>query len=222
MAAQMMGAKNGFSITRHPVRSSPSSAPRRMRLDIKALADNSGTAISRLPIWQVLPHCRGMSLGISPYAHGPVDWHSHLERDFLSYLCARGTWRRVELRWLFRWFSAVAARVELHFLPAAKLLEGLPAVTASVASAMGYPTEALEVLAGAAHLRVSVQDAKLATADQATRENAAIQIVAAIEKGIESRSEFSSIQEISVAIIHPAEGGESAEDPHVEDVMQFR
>ena len=87
--------------------------------------------------------------------------------------------------------------------PSAKLLEGLPAVTASVASAMGYPTEALEVLAGAAHLRVSVQDAKLATADQATRENAAIQIVAAIEKGIESRSEFSSIQEISVAIIRP-------------------
>jgi hypothetical protein len=106
--------------------------------------------------------------------------------------------------------------------PSAKLLEGLPAVTARVASATGYPTEALEVLAGAAHLRVSVKDAKLATADQATRENAAIQIVAAIEKGIESRSEFSSIQEISVAIIHPAEGGESAEDSHVEDVMQFR
>src|SRR5579863_2990296 len=106
--------------------------------------------------------------------------------------------------------------------PSAQLLEGLPALTASVASATGYPTETLEVLAGAAHLRVSVKDAKLVTADQGTRESAATRIVTAIEKRIESRSEFSSIQEISVAVIHPAEPGGSADDSHVEDVMQFR
>lgn len=106
--------------------------------------------------------------------------------------------------------------------PSAKLLEGLPEVTAKVASATGYSPEALEFLAGAAHLRVSVKDAKLAAADQSTREGAATQIVAAIEKVIESHPEFSSIQEISVAIIHSAESGGSADDSHVEDIMQFR
>lgn len=106
--------------------------------------------------------------------------------------------------------------------PGANLMEGLPALTASVASATGYQTGALEILAGAAHLRVSVKDAALAGADQATRENAATQIVAAIEKGMQSGSGYASIQEISVAIIHPAERGGSADDSHVEDVLQFR
>ena len=101
-------------------------------------------------------------------------------------------------------------------------MEGLPEVRTSVASATGYPTGALEFLIGAAHLRVAVKDSKLAAADQTTRENAATQIVAAAEKWIESRPEFSSVQEISVAIIHPDESGGSAEDTHVEDVVQFR
>ena len=106
--------------------------------------------------------------------------------------------------------------------PGAKLLEGLPGLTASVASATGYPTDALEFMAGAAHLRVSVKDAKLAAADQTTREGTATRVVAAIEKAIESRPEFSSIQEISVAIIHPAASAGSADDSHVEDIVQFR
>ncbi len=106
--------------------------------------------------------------------------------------------------------------------PSAKLLESLPQVTASVASATGYSSGTLEFLAGAAHLRVLVKDAKVAIADQSARESAATTIVAAIEKSIASRPEFSSIQEISVAIIHPAEGVGSTDDSHVEDIVQFR
>lgn len=102
------------------------------------------------------------------------------------------------------------------------LLATLPAIQASVTSATGYSAEAMELLAGPAHLRLSISDAKLAGADQAAREAAATDIVAAIEKAMESRPQLAPIQEISIAIVHPAETGGSVRDTHVEDVLQFR
>jgi hypothetical protein len=102
------------------------------------------------------------------------------------------------------------------------LLAELPAIKESVVSATSHPSETLEILAGPAHLRLSISDATLAKADQAARETAATDIVTAMEKAMESRPEFAAIQEISVAIVHPAEAGEPARDFHIEDVVQFR
>jgi hypothetical protein len=79
------------------------------------------------------------------------------------------------------------------------LLAALPAIQASVTSATGYPAQAIELLAGPAHLRLSISDAKLAGADQATREAGAADIVAAVEKAMASRPELAPIQEISIA-----------------------
>jgi hypothetical protein len=102
------------------------------------------------------------------------------------------------------------------------LLAALPAIQASVTSATGYPAQAIELLAGPAHLRLSISDAKLAGADQATREAGAADIVAAVEKAMASRPELAPIQEISIAIVHPEETAGAARDSHVEDVLQFR
>lgn len=101
------------------------------------------------------------------------------------------------------------------------MLAALPAIQESVTAATGYPAEAIELLAGPARLRLSISDGKLAAADQATREAGAANIVAALENAMATRPEFAPIQEISIAIVHPAATGEAADD-HVEDVLQFR
>jgi hypothetical protein len=90
------------------------------------------------------------------------------------------------------------------------------------AQSAGYPAEAIEVMANAVHLRVLVRDAKLAQADQATRESAATAIVAAIEQSAQTAMSLPSIQEISVAIVHASDGMGGKDESHVEDVLQFR
>ncbi len=92
----------------------------------------------------------------------------------------------------------------------------------SLASTSGYPPDAIEVLAGPAHLRISVRDRKLAESDQIARENAASMIVAAVEQDLGPSGALQAVHEISVAIVHVPPQGASADDTHVEDVLQFR
>ena len=86
----------------------------------------------------------------------------------------------------------------------------------------GYSPDTVEVLSNGVHLRILVSDAKLAAADQTTRENAASAIVAAIEQAPQAASGLASVQEISIAIIHPATQPSGQDDTHTEDVLQFR
>lgn len=104
----------------------------------------------------------------------------------------------------------------------AQLIAALPAVSQAIMSATSYSADAVELIASPVHLRVLVSDAKLSGEDQVERENAAAAIVAAAENVMASRAEFSSVQIISVAIIHPAQSGGTARDSHTEDVLEFR
>jgi hypothetical protein len=104
----------------------------------------------------------------------------------------------------------------------AALYESLPQVSAEVSSALGYSPQAIEFLAGPAHLRATVKDAELAGLSLADRDRAAGRIVAAIEHAMASRQEFSSIQEITIAIIHLSQPERLADYSHVEDVLQYR
>ncbi|HYL01544.1 MAG TPA: hypothetical protein VEU78_10125 [Steroidobacteraceae bacterium] len=90
----------------------------------------------------------------------------------------------------------------------------------TVSASTGYPAAAIKLLASPAHVRVSISDSRLAQADQATRENAATAVVAALEKSMASNTRFASVVAVSVAIIHAPEG--SARGSHVEDVVDFR
>ena len=97
--------------------------------------------------------------------------------------------------------------------------ESLDAVSLAISQATAQPSEALEITANPARVRIAVSDAKLAQADQTTRENAANSIVAAAEGAMSAAGSFASVQVISVAFVHPAEPGA---DTHVEDVLEFR
>ena len=77
-------------------------------------------------------------------------------------------------------------------------------------------------VAAPAHLHATVKDAGLAGLNQADRDRAAERIVAAIEHAIASRQEFSTIQEITIAIIHLSQPERLVDYSHVEDVLQYR
>ncbi len=104
----------------------------------------------------------------------------------------------------------------------AALYESLPQLSAQVSLALGYSPQAIEFLAAPARLHATVKDAALASLNQADRDRAAGRIVAAIEQAIAVRQEFSSIQEITIAIIHLSQPEKLADYSHVEDVLQYR
>jgi hypothetical protein len=99
---------------------------------------------------------------------------------------------------------------------------GLEDIRGSIASATGYPKDALELLTSPVHLRISVSDSKLAQSNQMDRENAATAIVTAAEQSLSSHPQLSTIQVISVAIIHTVQTEGSDRDSHTEDVLEFR
>jgi hypothetical protein len=96
----------------------------------------------------------------------------------------------------------------------------LPQLNAEVSQALGYAPQMIEFLAAPAHLHA--KDAALAGLNQADRDRAAARIVAAIEQAITTRQEFSTIQEITIAIIHLAQPERLGDYSHVEDVLQYR
>jgi len=95
-------------------------------------------------------------------------------------------------------------------------------IQSAIASATGYPKDALELLASPVHLRISISDGKLAQSNQMDRENAATAIVTAAEQALTSRAHFATLQVISVAIIHTVQMEGSDRDSHTEDVLEFR
>jgi len=95
-------------------------------------------------------------------------------------------------------------------------------MTSVVAEGAGYSRKAIDVTASPFHVRISVVDAKLAQADQLTRENSANAIVSAAEGYLAQHGQLASIQVISVAIVHPAQADGTVAETHTEDVLEFR
>ncbi len=96
----------------------------------------------------------------------------------------------------------------------------LVALQSVIAASTGYSSESIEILSSVAHLRISISDSKLAQADQVTRESTALAVVAAFEQTKASNPRFASVQEVSVAVVHPSE--DASHGSHVEDVIDFR
>ena len=90
-----------------------------------------------------------------------------------------------------------------------------------ITSSAGCSKDAIELLASTVHLRVSITDEKLAHSNQMDRENAANTVVTAAERALTAHPRLSTVQVISVAIVHaaPKDGSDS---PHTEDVLEFR
>ena len=101
-------------------------------------------------------------------------------------------------------------------------LAGLEQVKNSISSSTGYAPSSIEVMSSAAHMRISISDTGLAQADQTAREAAATAVVTAAERALAENARFSSVQEMSVAIVHPAGAEGAPADSHTEDVVDFR
>jgi hypothetical protein len=92
----------------------------------------------------------------------------------------------------------------------------------SIFASTGYSPASIEILASPTHLRISLSDAELAQAEQAARESAATAVVAAAEQSMAKESRFASVQEVSVAVIHPAGAQGSSTASPTEDAVDFR
>ncbi len=99
---------------------------------------------------------------------------------------------------------------------------GLEQVKTAISSSTGYAPSSIEVMSSPAHMRISISDTMLAQADQAAREAAATAVVAAAERSLAENARFSSVQEMSVAIVHPGGAEGAPADSHTEDVVNFR
>lgn len=98
----------------------------------------------------------------------------------------------------------------------------LAQLASAIAASTGYSPASIEVLASPAHLRISISDAKLAQAEQSARESAATAIVFSVEQSMAREARFAAVQEVSVAVIHPAGTQGSSTASHTEDVVDFR
>lgn len=94
-------------------------------------------------------------------------------------------------------------------------------IKSSIVASTGYSPASIEILASPTHLRISISDAALAQEEQAARESAATAVLAAAEQSLAKEARFASVQEVSVAVIHPA-GAQGPTASHTEDVVDFR
>jgi ribonuclease PH len=103
-------------------------------------------------------------------------------------------------------------------------ISDLQAITESIATAAHYPSSTIEIMSSPIRFRISIRDAQLAVSDEATRNAAAAALVAASEQVLATHPEFSTLEAISVAIIHgnATADGKSGKDWHIEDVVEFR
>src|SRR5690242_2979497 len=83
--------------------------------------------------------------------------------------------------------------------------QSLEQMKSVIAEGAGYSRKAIDVTASPVHVRIAVVDAKLAQADQLTRENSANAIVSVAEGYLAQHGQLDSIQVISVAILHPTQ-----------------
>jgi hypothetical protein len=100
--------------------------------------------------------------------------------------------------------------------PVAPFTADIKALGDAIAVAATYAPGSIELTSSPVRLRISVTDSQLATADESTRNAAAVALVGAAEKILASHPEYSQLQAVSVAIVH------SGSDWHVEDVIEFR
>jgi hypothetical protein len=100
----------------------------------------------------------------------------------------------------------------------------LQAITESLATVAHYPANTIEITSSPIRFRISIRDDKLAMSDEGTRNAAAAALVAAGEQVLASHPEFSTLEAISVAIIHgnATADGTAGNDWHIEDVVEFR
>ena len=100
----------------------------------------------------------------------------------------------------------------------------LQAITEAIAGAAHYPANTIEITSSPVRFRISIRDAQLAVSDEAARNAAASALVAASEQVLSSHPEFSTLESISVAIIHgnATADGAAGKDWHIEDVVEFR
>ena len=98
----------------------------------------------------------------------------------------------------------------------------LEQLTSAIAASSGYSPASIEILASPAHLRISISNAELAQAEQSARESAATAIVLLVEQSMAKEARFAGVQEVSVAVIHPAGAQGSSPASHTEDVVDFR
>ncbi len=92
----------------------------------------------------------------------------------------------------------------------------------SIAGSTGYPNESIELTGSRFRLAVSIIDAKLASMDDAARTARVAGVVAAVENLLPTYPEFSELQAISIAIIHPSSPDASPKEWHTEDVLEYR
>jgi type IV pilus biogenesis protein CpaD/CtpE len=100
----------------------------------------------------------------------------------------------------------------------------LQGISEFIASTARYPAITIEIASSARRLRISIRDAKLAVSDEGTRNAAGASPVAASEQVLASHPDFSTLEAISVAVIHgdAAADGAAGKDWHIEDVVEFR
>lgn len=106
---------------------------------------------------------------------------------------------------------------------AAPFTPDIQAISDAIATAAKYPTKSVELTSSQVRLRIEVSDAALAMADEVTRNNAAMSLIAAAEQVLASHPEYAKLEAISVAIIHPGTASAAGSSVwHVEDVVEFR
>jgi hypothetical protein len=100
----------------------------------------------------------------------------------------------------------------------------LQGITESIAITAHYSANTIEITSSASQFRISIRDAKLAVSDEGTRNAAAASLIAASEQVLVARPEFSTLEAISVAIIHgnTTAQGTAGKDWHTEGVVEFR
>ena len=105
---------------------------------------------------------------------------------------------------------------------AAAFTPDIQVISDAIATAAKYPTSAVELTSSQVRLRIAVSDAKLAMADEVTRNIAATHLVAVAEQVLASHPEYAKLEAISVAIIHPSVASATGSGWHIEDVVEFR
>jgi len=105
---------------------------------------------------------------------------------------------------------------------AAPFTPDIQVIRDAIAGAAKYPASSVELTSSQVRLRIEVSDAALAVADEVTRNNAAMSLVAAAEQALASHPEYAKLEAISVAIIHPSAPSATGSGWHIEDVVEFR
>jgi hypothetical protein len=101
-------------------------------------------------------------------------------------------------------------------------IAALESVDAAVASASGYPPDHIDVSGNRTHLYITLIEPKLMTADDASLEKAATEVVAAAAPLLAQHTEFASLKTINVEIYHPSGLATAPNKWHTQNVLEFR